>query len=84
MAQTMTRAIVNAVKLIRQRGSVVFNDKLKDGRRSVKVWGWSSEDYEYCAETLRHAGLTVKVKSFNQMRSYNSTGYTQYRLIVTE
>ncbi len=58
---TKTRTIVNAVCLTSGRGHTVFNDKLTNGERSVKVWGWTGADYAEAASMLREAGCTVKI-----------------------
>ncbi len=37
--------ITKTTKAVRQVGGAViyFNDKLKDGRRSLKVWNWTED-----------------------------------------
>lgn len=57
---TKTRLAVSVVSAITDNHGVVFNDKLKDGTRSLKVWGWSLREYSKCAELLREMGCTVK------------------------
>jgi len=55
----------NAVKIIRAMAyndktvgpGMVFNDRLKDGRRSVKVWSWKKADYEKALAVLAAAGM---------------------------
>jgi hypothetical protein len=42
-------------------GHGAFNDKLKDGRRSLKVYGWSREKYEQAATMLRALGCEAEV-----------------------
>lgn len=61
MSITKTRTIVNAFIAMTNRGRHVFNDKLIDGRRSVKVWGWEHPDYERVRDMLIDAGCTVKL-----------------------
>ena len=72
----------NAVKIVRAFANIngaktVFNDRLVDGTRSVKVWGWKREDY-YAARALLHsAGLGGRV-----IRVNNGYSRDQYRLWV--
>lgn len=54
---TKTRQVVNAIG----KAGAVFNDKLSDGRRSLKVWGWTYDDYVLAASKLREMGCTVKI-----------------------
>ena len=42
-------------------GSTMFNDKLVDGRRSLKVWGWRHERYMYAKRLLENMGCKVEV-----------------------
>ena len=71
---TKSRAIANAVVAINQRGNFVFNDKLVDGTRSLKVWGWKLDDYTLAQKLLEDAGCRVtRVKTpgiFGRSGSY--------------
>lgn len=54
-------------KLIRaQAGSnrTIFNDRLKDGTRSIKVGGWTKGDYIVARKQLERAGYTAKLVEF--------------------
>lgn len=42
----------------------VYNDKLADGSRSVKVSGWLRGDYKLAKRTLEAAGYDVKLVEF--------------------
>lgn len=57
----------------------VYNDPLKDGRRSVKVWGWQREDYQKALSVLRASGLSGRI-----VRNTNSYGWSRapYRIWV--
>lgn len=50
--------------------NTVYNDRLKDGKRSVKVVGWKRKDYECSLELLRMAGLDGRIRKVNN-------GYSQ-------
>ena len=39
---TKTRTVINELLT---KGQFVFNDRLRDGRRSLKVWGWDNDTY---------------------------------------
>ena len=72
----------NAVKVVRAIANdtgpkTVFNDRLVDGTRSVKVWGWQREDYTKAVAVLRSVGLSGKVVRVNNGYSRN-----QYRLWI--
>lgn len=64
------------------RGSIIFNDRLADGRRSLKVWGWSEQDYTQVARILNAAGHSSEIVSFEVNRWGKSK--IQYRLHVLE
>ena len=67
----------------------VYNDKLADGTRSVKVRGWRKGDYKLAKSTLEAEGYEVKLVEFN-IPSYvwgycgGSAKGKQVRLHVTE
>ena len=67
----------------------VYNDKLADGTRSVKVRGWRKGDYRLAKSTLEAEGYEVKLVEFN-IPSYvwgyrgGSAKGKQVRLHVTE
>ena len=53
-----------AVRLINSlrhhKHTIVFNDRMKNGGRSIKVWGWGEQDYDYAQKFLQELGFTVK------------------------
>jgi hypothetical protein len=54
MAKTKT---IGVVRQLTGPMPIVFNDRLKNGVRSVKVWGWRVADYERAVAALEAAGL---------------------------
>lgn len=62
MSTSITTTIVKAYCLVNNKGSFIFNDKLKDGTRSVKVWQWDAGDYMTVAQQLRKAGCAVSIR----------------------
>lgn len=43
------------------KGRTIFNDKLVDGRRSLKVWGWGESEYLKAKKKLEKKGCVVRV-----------------------
>ena len=80
----VTETTRTARKLIKQSGSgsCLFNDRLADGRRSLKVWGWKPDMYEFCKKELERAGHEVELVSF-PVTKWNRT-VMQHRLHVLE
>lgn len=62
MKATLTRQAVNHVnKMCKSVPDGVFIDKLKDGRRSLKVWGWTAAQYAHAIDFLLARGCHVHV-----------------------
>jgi hypothetical protein len=55
----------------------IYNDLLKDGRRSIKVRGWKFEDYAKARTMLHASGLVGKI-----VRNPNTWGTAPYRIWV--
>lgn len=53
--------ITEVVRAVVGKDAVLFNDKLKDGTRSVKVWGWSIGAAKRAELLLRQQGRKVKL-----------------------
>lgn len=86
MKSTLTRQVANQVCKLNGHqtwNTVIFNDKLKDGRRSLKVWGWEDSDYLLATKLLRKAGAKVSMEIFETSSVLSLSG-TQTRLHVTE
>lgn len=60
------------------RGSTIFNDRLVDGRRSLKVWGWALPQYESFQLVLKDAGFSSEIVELNSQRG------PRYRIHVSE
>jgi hypothetical protein len=81
---TKTRKVAHAVSHSTNRGGMIFNDRLHDDRRSLKVWGWTRQDYILAKGMLESLGCQVEIKEFSS-RSFMRRGhYTQFRLHVKE
>lgn len=67
--QNVRRPATNPAKLVRAMmttfgaGTYLFNDKMKDGRRSIKVWGWKQEEWRLAVDILRAHGFSVAVRN---------------------
>lgn len=81
---TQTTKVANAVIALTGRGWMKFNDKLRDGRRSLKVLGWDYDDYDNAARLLRVMGCEVEIKTFEAFSNRGWQWYTQTRLLVKE
>ena len=75
---------MQTARLLAGEMAVVFNDKLKTGERSLKVWGWGSADYIKAKQVLELAGCKVKTVMFVRYSTRMARKYTQIRLHVTE
>lgn len=73
-------------KAVRAVGNVyhMFNDRLKDGRRSLKVWGWQQHHYLQAKKLLESWGCKVEIVEL--MKSANDPNNSRliHRLHVTE
>ena len=81
---TKTTQIANAVIELTGHGWMKFNDRLKDGRRSLKVIGWNDEDYKQAAKLLTVMGCDVWIVEFPGYNFRVGRGYMQTRLHVRE
>ena len=61
---TLTTKVAKAVTGITGNGGRVFNDKLKSGGRSLKVWGWKLGEYKLAKVMLQEHGCQVKLVEF--------------------
>lgn len=83
-ATTKTGKIASAMIAAGRGWGGMFNDKLADGRRSLKVWGWDDSDYRKAKLLLEQEGCKV---SMVKTRTVNCGGRTlrpSTRLHVTE
>jgi hypothetical protein len=57
----ITKTFRAAAQVLNQTGvgSKIFNDRLVDGRRSLKVWGWTYAQYLQAAQILEQQGCRV-------------------------
>ena len=78
----MTRTKTGRVARELSKDGFIFNDRLRDGRRSLKVWGWSERQYLLAKEKLEALDCTVKVVRV-ALRGKPPGGF-RLRLHVTE
>jgi methionine-rich copper-binding protein CopC len=81
---THTTVAANVVTDMTGRGWMKFNDKLKDGRRSLKVFGWKLEDYKLARDILERAGQEAEIVTVSGYCARANRSYTQNRLHVRE
>lgn len=80
MNVTKTRQAANQIG----HNGYLFNDRMLDGRRSLKVRGWKRGQYEACAELLRAQGCIAEVVVRKTTCSWTGRKVTVTRLHVTE
>jgi hypothetical protein len=70
--------VLESTKIIRKLAGpmpIIFNDRLVDGTRSYKIWGWNLSDYNRALQALKSAGFTTKLVFFE---GYSKRGRRQY------
>ena len=80
---TTTRITARAVIAVTGKGHHIYNDKLKSGARSLKVWGWTDKEYVLAKTQLEQEGYEVKLVRFTSQSGYGHKR-TQTRLHVIE
>ena len=68
------------------KGNHIFNDRLVNGCRSLKVWGWDLPQYESFQLMLKGAGIKsqiVELKSVDR-RQWGGSLRRRYRIHVYE
>jgi hypothetical protein len=83
-AITRTQAVARALTLASGRGTLIFNDRLADGRRSLKVWGWTLQDYKLAKQMLEIMDCKVDMVEKDKFSTRGGRFYTMRRLHVTE
>ena len=84
VATTKTGKVARIIADCTGRGWLIFNDKLADGTRSLKVWGWRKEDYEQAKGFLEGLGCKVKLVEFTKHFARANKTKTVTRLHVQE
>lgn len=84
MQVTQTTRLARQHMKATNKGSTIFNDRLVDGRRSLKVWGWSLPQYESFQRVLKQAGLNSVIISGPRRSPWARAGDLQYRIHVDE
>jgi hypothetical protein len=86
MSSTLTRRVANVVCKETGRGHMIFNDKLSDGTRSLKVWGWDDLDYMTAVMMFEQLGFKaelVKTRMFYDTRAGRSRRNTRIHVNET-
>ena len=77
--------VLESTKIIRKLAGpmpIIFNDRLVDGTRSYKIWGWDLPDYNRALQALKSAGFTAKLVFFEGYSVRKRRGYIQPRIHV--
>ena len=80
-------ATSNMMKIVRAavgRGGTIYNDRLKNGARSVKVekYGWTNSDYNGLLAALRVAGYNARLTQNKSLNWWTGKQYTVTRVRV--
>lgn len=84
MQRTKTRATARALSTSIGRGWMIFNDRLADGTRSLKVWGWQDTDYKTAKAMLELWGCKATLVEKVKYDPRGGRNYTMRRLHVQE
>lgn len=76
-ASRIVRAVANKVG---KYGATVYNDRLRDGSRSFKIWGAGKKTYLPIARKLESMGYTVTFRNIG--RGWAVNGADRYRIHV--
>lgn len=78
MAQSSTKII----RRLAGPQATIFNDKLADGTRSYKIWGWDLAHYQLAKTELEQFGFKVELRLHNGYNFWTARKYQQPRLWV--
>jgi ASC-1-like (ASCH) protein len=71
-------------KAIRVGQNIIFNEKLADGRRSLKVYGWKTKEYDLAKRLLESMGCDVKMVKSRKFDPHACRVVNNIRLYVSE
>lgn len=78
----MTQSSTKIIRRLAGPQATIFNDKLSDGTRSYKIWGWHLPHYQRAKTELELAGFKVELKLHNGYSFRAARKYQQPRLWV--
>lgn len=84
MQVTLTRQVARTISSKMQFQPLIFNDRLKDGTRSLKVWGWGRSEYRLAKRRLERLGCKVKMIDQEKTSPFGGRFYSVCRLHVKE
>ena len=84
MEKTKTRQVARLLSNATGRGHMIYNDRLADGTRSLKVWGWTGKDYATAQELLQGMGCRVDMVQAERYDTRGGLWRTVTRLHVQE
>ena len=71
------------VRALAGKGPWLYNDRRKDGSRSIKVQNWDKRAYDKARKALEQAGFKAEVRKNYQFNLYFSDyNHSRYRLRV--
>jgi len=81
---TLTTKVARKIMNKSGKGTMLFNDKLESGGRSLKVWGWGEKQYLKAKRKLEKKGCRVDVVVVKAYKYGASADRMQTRLHVFE
>ena len=77
-------AMMKIVRGVVGKGGTIYNDKLKNGARSVKVekYGWQDSDYNAVLAALTAAGFSARLTQSKNWNVWTGKHYMVTRVVV--
>ena len=72
------------IRKLAGKRTMIWNDRLRDGRRSFKVWGWGDLAVRAAVTELRLAGFRADYKTHAFKRGPHGSSYIVRRIWVEE
>jgi hypothetical protein len=75
-------AVTKLVRALAGKEPYLFNDRRKDGSRSIKVQDWTKHQYNAAQRMLEREGYKAEVRPNCFYNTYSSNFSSKYRLRV--
>ena len=79
----MTSQSSKIMRKLAGKDAVIFNDKLVDGTRSYKVWGWKDSDYQSARTLLMAAGFEATIQYARGFCEFRQAKHVETRIYVS-
>ncbi len=75
-------AVSKLVRSLAGKDRTMYNDRLKDGSRSIKVQNWTKNQYAAAQRKLEQAGYKAEVRPNRLYNTYSTNFVSKHRLRV--